>query len=428
MYYNFHIIKKILLLISLTIFRICLDLSYIFFVSYYFNYNGFDLNINIFKYISSWVFVFIFGLLISESINKPSDYFFMMAGLSLLLPLTSLYGLGNKPIQPLLVTMLALIFINFILKIKNPLKIRPINVKNGQKVAFFISITAVIWLVIWYFYTGAYKYFNLNFSKVYEFRSASAELANRGLMAYISGWTYKVFIVFTLAYLLMKRHFGWVLLAIFVQIFYYGVSAHKSVLFTPFMVIGVWFYLTRFKTLLIMPLGFTCIILASYLPYLLFDNIMLPSMVIRRVFFVPAQLSFDYFNYFNKHDFIIWSNSIFSGLKSYPYELSLPKLIGEYNGSGASANNGFISSGYAHYGYIGVLIYSFTFGIILRLLNYATYYGLPLWFVLAMTITPLRDALISSDLFTTLLTHGLIVALILLLLSIDKRKDHNVYS
>ena len=151
---------------------------------------------------------------------------------------------------------------------------------------------------------------------------------------------------------------------------------------------------------------------------------MIPSMFIRRVFFVPAQLSFDYFEFFNKNELVLWSNSILSNVKNYPYQLSIPKLIGEYNGSGSSANNGFISSGFSHWGYYGVIFYSLLFGLILRILDYASYYGLPIWFVLAMTITPLRDALISSDLFTTLLTHGLLVALFLLLLSIEKKVPH----
>lgn len=426
MRFPIYIVNKVILFLTLILFRVTLDFLYVNFVSQYYEYTGFDLTFSLPSYLVSWLFVIIFSLVASPDINKPSDYFFMMAGLSLLIPLTSLYGLAERSIQPLLVTGTTLVLIYFILKVRNPLRISPLFIKKGQKIALIISLLGVFWLIFWYFYTGAYKYFNLSFSKVYEFRSLSAEVANIGVMAYIVGWTYKVFIVFALAYFLMKKRFGWVFLLIVIQVFYYGVSAHKSVLFTPFMVVSVWFYLTRFKTLLIMPIGFTSIIIISYLAYVLFNNMMLPSMFIRRVFFVPAQLSFDYFEFFNNNEFVVWSNSILSRFRDYPYDLSLPKLIGEYNGSGASANNGFISSGYAHFGYLGVVMYSIIFGLILRMLNYAAYYGLPMWFTLAMTITPLRDSLISSDLFTTLLTHGLLVALILLLLSINKIKEHNV--
>ncbi|SPP31947.1 hypothetical protein ARAF_1615 [Arsenophonus endosymbiont of Aleurodicus floccissimus] len=90
--------------------------------------------------------------------------------------------------------------------------------------------------------------------------------------------------------------------------------------------------------------------------------------------------------------------------------------------TGSHVNNGFIASGYAHFGLVGIMIYAVILGFILKILDYVTTRGVSVWFVLCVVVVPLRDALISSDLLTTLLTHGLFVALILLFLSIDSNK------
>lgn len=58
-----------------------------------------------------------------------------------------------------------------------------------------------------------------------------------------------------------------------------------------------------------------------------------PSMFIRRVFFVPGKLSYDYFDFFAENHFIYWSNSFLSHFIEYPYSLPLAELIGNYEGT-----------------------------------------------------------------------------------------------
>ena len=104
-----------------------------------------------------------------------------------------------------------------------------------------------------------------------------------------------------------------------------------------------------------------------------------------------------------------------SSFSNYPYgEVSMSKLIGNYMGTEASANNGFISSGYAHAGIFGIYIYSIIIGFILRLLNDITYNLLPLWFAIALCLQALRSLVMSSDLFAVMLTHGLIIVIIII--------------
>ncbi|PTB96370.1 hypothetical protein C9994_07730 [Marivirga lumbricoides] len=150
------------------------------------------------------------------------------------------------------------------------------------------------------------------------------------------------------------------------------------------------------------------------------DNVWPVSLFVRRVLFVPADLTYDYFMFFFENPHVHWSNSVLSGFLPYPYDQGIAKLIGEFNGSGAAANNGFISSGFAHAGLMGVIFYSFVFAIfVIMLEKYSN--GLPLWFSISVTVVPLRSAIVSSDLFTVILTHGLLVTLIIILLFRNNR-------
>jgi len=119
--------------------------------------------------------------------------------------------------------------------------------------------------------------------------------------------------------------------------------------------------------------------------------------------------------FFFENPHVYWSNSVLSGFLPYPYDQGIAKLIGEFNGSGAAANNGFISSGFAHAGLVGVVFYSFVFSAFVLMLEKVSS-ALPLWFSIAVTVVPLRSAIVSSDLFTVMLTHGLLLTLIIIIL------------
>lgn len=408
-------------LLSCIFFRAFLDISYIIFVSPVFSYSGFDLETNLYGFFISWAFYVLCVVLTPHVLYRLSDYFIASFLLAILAPLSSLIGLNDFSLYPFFVTVAVFVFF-CLFRHGQPLSfVMPVpklpGFKSGRIVSICISICAVLFLLFWYFYSGGIKYLNFDFHKVYEFREASADVVSVGFLAYFNNWVYSVFSIFLMSVFLLRGKyfiFVWVLL---VQVVFYGVSAHKSVLFFPFMILGIWFYFRKAKGLSVMPMGFSFVILFCLLLYFSFDHVMAGSMFIRRVFYVPAYLTLNYFDFFSVNERLYWSNSVLSGFNSYPYELPLGALIGEYNGLGGSANNGFISSGYAHAGLLGVFIYSFVFAYFLKVLDVLVLKSdVPVWLGLCMTIVPLRSALISSDLLTAMLTHGLLVSLCMLLL------------
>jgi len=293
------------------------------------------------------------------------------------------------------------------------------TVRSGLSIVIWVSSAFVAFLVVWYYVSGVSL--NLNFLKVYEFRAENAELAAGGILGYTNNWTYKIFSMTLFAIALMYRRYFLAILIFLIQVYFFAASAHKGVLFLPLLVFGVWFYFRKTNSLVILPLVFSSVIFLTLLTYFFFDSVFTSSFLSRRVFFIPANLTFAYFEFFDINAKVFWSNSVLSSFLSYPYEISMAKVIGAHLGNeNMGANNGFVASGFAHAGLLGVFFYALIIGILLRIINDITYNTLPLWFAVALSVIPLRNLLISSDLFTVMLTHGFIVALVILFLSRSK--------
>lgn len=408
------------------LFRVALDLSYVLFVSKVFFYEGYSLEVSVDRYLMSWLVYSICTILVRHMLHVISDYFMVTFLLAIIAPLSSMIGLGNYSVFPFFV-VIAVFFFFKLFQYGGPLSplMPPPKVPRlarGRKVSLYIAFVAVVFLILWYFASGAVMHFNLNFSKVYDYREQSAELANVGVLAYLNNWVYKVFSVFLISYSLYKRNFLFFAALCATQVFFYGVSNHKAVFFTPIMIFGVWYYFRRFNSLTIMPVGFLLVVVGSLAAYLYLGEVMVGSLFIRRVFYVPSLLMFDYFEFFFNNQFVYWSNSVLSSFIAYPYDVGLPHVIGEYNGSGAGANNGFIASGYAHAGVMGVVIYSVILAYFIKIVDCVVIKSdIPTWLAVCMMLIPLRSTLIASDLLTTMLTHGLLIALVMLLLFRDSR-------
>jgi hypothetical protein len=98
------------------------------------------------------------------------------------------------------------------------------------------------------------------------------------------------------------------------------------------------------------------VIALSYLFFLLFSNYSFTALFVRRLFSIPAGISFKYYNFFSENEFL-WFREIFIGrilnLNS-PY----PEVISRMLGNGANANTGIFGDAYANGGFIIMFVYS----------------------------------------------------------------------
>ena len=403
---------------AVVLYKAALDFSYTIYVSKVFEYAGFLLDFNVYNYILSNLILIVIFFFVPTQFDKISDWFLNFFYLIILVPIGSMYGLNQElSLSVFIMNISVFIIIYLMLRVKQVKVPRLKYISRGEGIFLSSSIMMIFYLIFWYFITGAISNFNLDLSKVYDFREINSELTNIGFAVYVNNWVYQIFSLALLGYGFLRKNYIIIVFSLISQIIFFGVSAHKSVLFSIFMIIGLYYFFRFTKNLIVVPIFFTILIVISL--YISFSDMrsIYPSIFIRRLFFVPAQLSYAYYDFFqnNPHDF--WAQSIMSVFFETNYPEGVSKTIGNYLGGGASANNGFVSSGYAQAGLFGVILYTLITGWILKNIDYlSNSNGYPLWFSLILVVNPLKNLILASDLFTTLLTHGLLISILLLIL------------
>lgn len=409
-----------LFLFSFILFRIGLDYVYINFVNpiYEYDFLSFKIEYSIDRYLSSWLLFIPCLLIINHRLTRFSDYFFSSATLSLIAPLTTIYGMDiNKPIYPLIATQLSIFTIYTISRSRFFVIPKIPFFKNSLNILVFSSWGLVIFLVFWFVISGAVYNINFNPKLVYEFRDLNSEIIDIGLLAYLNLWIYKFFTIFLISYSLYKGKYITVIFLLLIQLFFYGITAHKITFFLPFFAISIWLYFRNSNLLIVMPVGYSCILAVSYSFYAIWDIQDVAAMLIRRVFFVPAAMTFEWFDFFSSMPDMLWADKVLSLFIDNPYDKPLPYVIGEHLLSPElAANNGYVSSGYAHAGIYGIIIYSFILGYVVKFFDVVSRQGVPLWLVIALSAGPFRTAMTDSDLLTTLLSHGLFISMIIVVL------------
>ena len=194
-------------------------------------------------------------------------------------------------------------------------------------------------------------------------------MIDQGLFSYLNSWAAVSFGPILLAVTLIKKKYNLSIIIFIFHIFIFGVSSHKAYLLYPFVVFFVYLFHQSSKSLVVVPILTSFIIVICFAVYIIFDDYWLTSLFINRVIFVPSLLTFKYYEFFSQNHFIYWSESITSNFISYPYDLNTARLIGDYMGRDEHANNSFLSTGYMHAGIAGMILYGILCGLLLRLID-----------------------------------------------------------
>lgn len=399
--------------LSALVFRSLLEISYLGFVSPLYGYMGFVLDVEPLKYIESWLIYAGMIAIFPRRLKKASDFLLVYLLFAFLTPLLVFYGLANASREHAYILLLG-VFLILVFRGHRPLKI-PI-LKGGKQIAYLLVSLGAIVVTTWMIYSGGLSFFNLDFTRVYEFRRDAGDVIRVGPMAYLVTWAMKVFGPVMLALALWKNKYVMALAVFALHVVWFGISAQKAVFFYPFLVTFLWMWFRNTRALAFVPIGMSLIVGSTLLLYVVFSEVFVASMLIRRAFFVPSNLTFAYYEFFSQNQFVFWSNSITSALLEYPYDLGPADLIGRYIGSDGHANNSFLATGYMHAGVVGIAFYGVSVGILFRIIDSLAYKGVPPWVAVASIIVPSQSLLVGADLPTAILTHGIGVSAVVLFL------------
>ena len=243
--------------------------------------------------------------------------------------------------------------------------------------------------------------------ELYEIRRENTQLSNP-LVGYVFSPYVKVLLPLIIGFGFVNKQKWLSLAGVVLMLTVFLLSPHKSIFVGAIVVFG-FAILSSYQNQLGVILG--GVLILSVIGAVLGDggSLMLNSLLVRRVFFLPAYLNSCYLELF-QNDTLYYSYGFMRHFFDYPYELEPSFLIGQeyFNSSNTNANNGILSDFIINLGHIGafvgVLIVGLMFKFIDSLKIHAKYFGL--FFLLLFT-------LLSSGFIVVLVTHGGIFLLVL---------------
>jgi len=413
-------------LLHFTIFFLLL-FGYEYYIIPIYGYEGYFFEPNQNKYLFALILLIIMSLLTPVDSRKPSTLFLHLSFVVVLIPMLVIFCADNKPWSYTFQSVIAYFFIVFTLPLIKAKYLKLPSFDNNELLNVLLALCALY--VVCVFAMGGGSYFNLDISKVYEFRT-EAEENLAGIFGYISPLIGKVLLPFTLLLSLISRRYFSALLSIIFSVIVFGLTAHKGPLFYPLFIVVIYILLSNknlIRNISLISIGVLFLSIVDFMFLNIFENPLFGwfgSLTMRRMFIVPASINYMYYDFFSVNDFIFWSDSkLTMGLFEYPYSLDASHLVGlEYfNSEVMGANTGWLGSGYMQAGFISILLYALIIAIAFSYIDKLATMVYDKRLVVAGTFVPIITLITSSDLPTAFLTHGLLINL--LLIGLLKRQD-----
>jgi len=424
---NYNINNRIFYTFTfLLLYKLTLDFLYIKFVHKFFNYMGFILDFNIYKYVTSFLWLFIIFLVVPKDNKKPSSIFLQLHFIIMIIPMLTTYALANE--SDIFLALCCSLFIMQCLILRIFPSIKLAKIRNSYHIIYVLIITITGFVYISMIRANGIPTLEVfNLYKVYGVR---AIVKYPFLMSYLVPWQGKIINPFLISISYINKNKKLLVISILMQIFLYLIVAHKTFLFIPAAIIIIIRILEKsylFSSASLLALLGTII---AFLSNKIWGNIMFPSLTIRRFLFVPSQLKFYYYDFFSRNEFLFFSEGLIGKIFriSSPYKIRAANMIGDiYCGSiETAANTGYLADAYANMGVLGMLILSILFSIILILINSVSkniknelVVGISIFSILALN---------DSALLTTLFTGGLLFLLLLLYLYSNNEQNKNNYA
>lgn len=264
-----------------------------------------------------------------------------------------------------------------------------------------------------------------NFDYVYTLR---AEATYPPGFSYIFGWFTNVVIPFAMLYALEKKRWYLAVACIMLEVLFYMEVGNKYILFLLVPVLLVYFAVKTGHMLKLMYAGlcamFAAVTLATALDMFAANAFgeKLGSIIAVRAIFFPAMIKFDFYGCFSQLPKICFSDGKIGRMLSltYPYGAPSGYVINSYQGFewlGSNANTGYLGEAYGQAGFLGMLLMSAIFALILRALkaydsreNHAMVVSLFCVFIIILN---------DNAMLTTLLTSGMLLAFVLMFIYFD---------
>jgi len=272
--------------------------------------------------------------------------------------------------------------------------------------AFVLSFAVIIYS---YINIGFRLHFNL--IEVYDIREEARQFTAPFPLNYFVSLADNLLAVIAVFCFMKGRNFTTAVLIIIIFI-NFSISGTKQVVFVPLLGFIGYFLFKNIESKKLLFAG-TFIAAACAFESNFSNSITLNGIFTYRVLFIPAELHYAYYEYFQSHDLLFYSQSflrpLFDGNQDNIQFIIGERTVGSYT---ARANNGLFSDAYMNLGAIGVFIYPIILSTFLRILDGA-FNGLSDRMRLVVVLY-VAFVLLGMTFTSALFTSGLLVLVFLL--------------
>jgi hypothetical protein len=360
--------KNIGYLLVLLLFKSILEFGYFYFLNSNFSYLGYTLDFNIVKYLESLIAIIWIFYIIPKN-NSVTSIAVNILLIMMIIPIISIYSLKDESRSYFYYIITSFSVLLLTVQMLPRVKLNTNFNFNALLKFAFISITALVYVLLIRF-NGLPNLRLLDFNEVYIIRSG----VNYGysFMKYLVTWQGAIINVFAMIVALVSKRKNIFIIIAVLQVTLYLLTTHKTFLFYPVALFILFIIVSKLKYHIgfIAAIGSSFGILVALGINKLIGDLMIASMVISRIFFLPAQISFQYFEYFSENGFVYLSHSIFSRLFRDPVYLEHPiRIIGQVYYTNNWPNTGYLGDAFMNFGVFGMIFFSLIFGAVLVIIE-----------------------------------------------------------
>jgi len=283
-----------------------------------------------------------------------------------------------------------------------------------RAVLLIAAVLISLYVLVSLLRTGGLARISFDLSTVYEVREEYLERLGT-LIGYLVPWQGYVLNPALMLIGVRRRSVLLVLLGLALQMLLFGMTGYRAFLLIPALLLIFYLIGWRRQLTALALAGMLAVIGIALVLYAWLDEPLIPLLLVDRVIVIPAQIHYWYYDFFGVHGqpLLQLSQSILAPLSSAHYGTPIAEVIGwTYIGSNASANVGLFGDAYANFGLVGCAIFALLFALLLKVVDSAGRASDPR--VAAALLAMPAFQLVNSGLLTTLLTHGLALAVLVL--------------
>lgn len=403
------------------IYELMLILSYYFYIHKVYNYEGFIFLLNPYKLIEAIMWSILISFFIPYDEKRPSTILLFILYVFSIIPISLIYSLKDESRVFFYGTVISFLLTIFIVRNTGLIKFNFKISLNWAMSIFFILVTGFVYagLII---SNGFPSLAALNLSKVYAIRGNVRY--SFPLLAYLVPWQGLVINPYLIITFVQNKKKLKLMVIFGMQFVLYLLTSQKAYILFPLMLPAIIFIIKKGQFIKLFSLASIGMIFISLGLYLMNSAPMVAVLYLYRTIFLPAQISFQYVEYFSEHGFVLLSHSIFRFLFQEPiYEIHPVKIIGKLYYYNNFPNTGYLADAYMNFGIIGMIAFSGILGLILIIIdslsNNSSKKNIACSFML-ITAT----YLLNGALLTALLTGGTLLFMVIMLVY-DSGKHNN---